>query len=83
MIMTKVKQNWLSLTDERFVGDRLSDTPLLKLTGEPNINYRNQNGELFRYSAAELIAAGYETVPWGLTIDAVYILRSVKKPAAL
>ena len=78
--MTKVKIRSLSLTDGRFP----SLTPLKDFRGEPDIAYRdNISGEKFAYPVAELIAAGYDTVPDYLTVDAVYILRPIKLPSQM
>ena len=75
--MTITRVRGFTLTDGRSILDK----PLIDLTGKPDIEYRDRLGEAFRYTAAELIAAGYTTVPDYLTIDAVYILRlrTVKK----
>ncbi len=80
--MTQVKGRWLSLTDSRYLNTD-TPTPLLGLSRVSSIEYRDRLGDKFLYPAAELIAAGYESVPQNLTVDAVYILRPVKSPAEL
>ena len=77
--MTITRVRGFTLTDGRSILDK----PLIDLTGEPDIEYRDHLGEVFRYPAAELIVVGYTTVPGYLTVDAVYILRPNKPPSQL
>ena len=82
MAITRVKT--LSLTDGRFLtDDRLTSQRPLHDLGGMNISYRDQQGELFQYTTAELIASGYVNIPEFLTVDTVYLLRRIKPVSEL
>ena len=61
-----------ALTDER--RESLISMPLENMINTM-IEYRDIMGRKFEYSAAELIAAGYLTVPGYIVIEAVYVLQ--------
>jgi len=73
--MTKTKTRALNLDEDYIAGRPLRDL----MRSSKSIEYRDRNGEKFTYPAAELIAAGYTTVPESLLVEAVYVLYPKKR----